>query len=597
MKARKFLYGAIAFMMLPACVNDMDDGSAPSSELMTNAKITINIMANGTLSRAETPYPDEDEFSLGNENEIKSAVIVFYDANKNPMTNIPVDGSKLSPNGNDPNNVELIKKVELDVNLADGQYPSWMMVYANPIDASDVDFPLTPQSISSKTRTTFMGTSNTFAMNNAVYFAEDGTLMREVAVSKDNFYQTDEEKTKAQEVKVYLERVAGKVTLKPKGASLGTQEGEIEGKKLVFTPISWGVNAVAKKFYLIKRFSYTEDVNDLNWLESTFSTFYVNDYQRHRSYWAVTPHYKFPLIENGSAVDATKYPYVTDDIDNVNNSLKYFSWNQFTGNVSEGTINRKIEIGSSTYTMENTVHSTMYNTQLADINKNAALVSAVVVGRYTVNGEEKDFYVHGGKIYLVEDYIKAMANYSSVIVHADGTPLNNEDKLNEIFEIKHPKKNLAGTNKDYVEENKVTIKLKEGQKNKLKYKKSGETEPVMITDANYNEVNETLQALCGLASAYTKGMAYFNVPIRHLGNRASDKDAWPAGSFGVVRNHSYVITVDGFAELSTETLGHGVLDPDDPIVPPSDPNDKFGLKAEIRVLSWRLVNQNVTLGK
>ncbi|MDE6270417.1 MAG: Mfa1 family fimbria major subunit, partial [Muribaculaceae bacterium] len=564
MKTKQLLIGAFALLSLAACSDDKDPGFSPSNGAQ-KAKITLDIMSAGSLSRAQAPDDDQFEFGTAAESEIKSAVIVFYDSQKNPMQAIPVPGSDFKGNETSAPNEELRKKVELEVALANGQYPSFVMVYVNPINSADVDFALTPEVIATKTRDKFMGDANSFAMNNSVYFAEDGTLMREVAVSKENFYQTEAEKEAAPEVKIHIERVAGKVTLKPStGTDLGTQEGEISGKKLVFTPVSWGVNAVAKKFYLIKRFSYTNEAPTLAWLEENFKSFFVNHPGYYRSYWAVSPHYAFPMT--GDKIDVSKYPYVSDDVEN-DNYLRYFSWNQFTGNVESGS--RKIEIGKSTYTMENTVHSTMYNTQQAEINKNAALVSAVVLGQYTVDGENVDFYVFGGNIYLEQDYIKAMAKLvDQIVVHADGTPLTDKegeaDDLNAIFEIKHPKTNIGGLNKDQVEENKVTIQLKSSvDKAKYAYNNGGET-PVAITDANLAEINEKIQTLCGLASAYTKGMAYFNVPIRHLGSRASEDAAWPAGSFGVVRNHSYVISVDGFADLSTATLGHGVLDPDKP---------------------------------
>lgn len=593
MKTKNLLFGtALAMLALSACSDDKNN--VPDIDTSQHAKITINIMTNSLSRAAENPeYVD----GTGDENDIKSAVIVFYDAKKNPLTVVSVSSSDLTGSGKEDPNVELVKKLEVDVPLSTGQYPSWMMFYANPIDADDVDFALTPSSISQVKRESFWGAGNTFAMNNSVYFNDNGVLQREVPVSQENFYKDDTDKATAKEVKVYLERVAGKVTLQGKTASdqIGTQEGEIEGKKLVFTPISWGVNAVPKEFYLIKRFSYTNESATLNWLTSNFSTFTVNDANNHRSYWAVSPHYAFPLIEGGK-IDVSKYPYVTDDIEN-DNWLKYFSWNQFTGNVDvNNNTSRKVEIGESTYTMENTVHSTMYNTQNADINKNAALVSAVVVGKYTVDGEEVDFYIHSGNFYLKDDYIKTMVKLSDLIVHLDGTPLKDTDNLDEMFSIIHPTDNSGGVNAKYVEENKVTIALKKSQIGKLKYKVDA-ANTAEISEDNIDKINSDLRAVCGLANAYTKGMAYFNVPIRHLGIKASDAEAWPAGSFGVVRNHSYVITVTGYEKLTATTLGNGVFSPDKPIVPPSDPTDKFGLKAEIKVLSWRVVKQDVTLGK
>lgn len=100
---------------------------------------------------------------------------------------------------------------------------------------------------------------------------------------------------------------------------------------------------------------------------------------------------------------------------------------------------------------------------------------------------------------------------------------------------------------------------------------------------------------------YKEGKAYFNIPIRHLaegdGEGKNSEGNYVAGAYGVVRNHLYDITINGFATLSFETLGKGVRDPEDPIVPPTDPGDKYGIDANIKVHSWRLVTQTVTLGE
>lgn len=594
MKARHFLLGAIPFLMLPACVNDKDDG--PTAEHRTTAKIRINIVSdNGVVSRAgETYYVD----GSGDENDITSAAIVFYDSKGNPLQRVIVNNSNTVTNNESPY-VELVKTIETEVSLVDGIYPSYIMVYANPITAERLSFSL--NEINSAIRSTYVAANGKFSMNNAVYYDADGKLQREVPVTKENFYQTDEEKASAAPVTVYLERMAAKVTLKASdGSGLGTQSGELDGKQLVFNVTGWGLDACSKYCYLTKCFLQSDGSRTpfTTWNE-TLTSFEWNDPAHHRSYWATSPFYdlddsNFDGVDEESGKTLMKYPWVSDQV-SYGNILNYNSFD----NIENKIDGIGASVGGSLYAMENTHEAMTFNT--ADVNTNAAIASAIVTGYYTLDGETVDFYVYGNKIYLEADFLKAMAALSSVIVKADDTPLTNDDNLSSIFEICHPKEPLGSDKSKGVEENKVSIKFKDTPDNlkNYKFKKSANTS-VEITSGLVDEINEELMSQCGLASMYKEGKAYFYVPIRHLGHKSDPNDpteAWPAGSFGLVRNHAYVINVDGFADLDWATLGNGVRDPEDPIVPPSDPNEKFGIKADVRVLSWRIVNQNVTLGK
>lgn len=587
MKTSKFLLGALALFSLAACSDDKDAGNAP--EKTTSAKIRVDIVSAST-SRAGETFED----GTTDENAIKSAYLVFYDANKNPMARVLVGEANIkdatlveSPN------VEKVKTIEAEVTLPDGRYPAYMMVFANPIDGSELSA-LPISVIKAQERSTYKN-ANGFTMNNSVYYSTDGKIQREVPVSQANFYQTEEEKNAAPAVIVYIERMAGKVTLvsgdgegeNAESSIESTQEGILDGKQLKFVVTGWGINAEAQKMYLSKIYQTSGDQPwTLTNMNTTFK-FDWNDPTRHRSYWAFSPHYYLP--ENNKTTDGYYYPWVSDQVNDVVNALQY---NSFT------EIEKAGKIGGSLYTMENTVSSNTYSE--GSINNNAALVSAVVTGYYTVDGEKDvTFYVHGNKIYLKDAYVTAMAKLAGVIVKADGTPLTDDLDISTVFEIVHPTTPI-GTDADKgVEENKVTINFINNSSNRsaYKYKSNGTADPVAISAANVDDVNADLQALCGLASAYTEGKAYFNVPIRHLAAKATGDNAEAPGAFGVVRNHVYKITVSGFADLSFDTLGKGVLEPDDPVVPPSDPNDKFGIKADVRVLAWRLVSQKVTLGQ
>lgn len=101
-----------------------------------------------------------------------------------------------------------------------------------------------------------------------------------------------------------------------------------------------------------------------------------------------------------------------------------------------------------------------------------------------------------------------------------------------------------------------------------------------FTAKTAEEVNVYLASLEG-AQAWN-GKSYYTVDIEHLGTNNIK---------GVVRNHSYVITVDGIRGLGTP-----VYDPNTIVTEPIKPEETTSyVSARINVLSWKIVNQNVTL--
>lgn len=601
----KWLLGALPLLTFAACSSDNSEAPVTSGE-DSYAFIKVNLLSPGIDTRATT---DNDfEIGSGDENAIDNVVMVFYGSQGNYLSSASMASGEITladapkPNGK---NVELLKKATVKVSLSGGTIPSYMMVFANPVNASDVNWSLS--AVKEQMRTTYAGSNGNFAMNNSVFF-NDNQLQRAVAVSKNNFYQTDTEEISATAVDVYLERLAAKVKLHGATGSennLGSQSNTLDSKTLKFVVEGWGLNATAKKCYLSKYFntseySYSFFKGQFEGRNGKFSDW--NEPEKSRSYWAISPDYTKP--DNNVVGGKYNYPYVSDQAPVTNgvtkdNILNYYSFNDFAYGGS-----KHIDVGNSTYTLENTRHSSFYN---GTDYKNSALISAVVVGHYTVGGEVTDFYVQGEHIYLSDEYLKTMAKSAAVIVKSDGTQLTDEDQLSNIFEIYHPTAPNVGDKTKGVAENRVTVRIKNSKTDgtyRPNYSalngygfKNGTKDPVQITEDNIDDINKAIYNNCGLASMYKDGKAFFNIPIRHLATAPGETEAWAPGSYGVVRNHAYDITVNGFANLTFETLGEGVRDPEDPIIPPTDPDNKYGIKANVKVLSWRLVTQAINLGE
>lgn len=111
------------------------------------------------------------------------------------------------------------------------------------------------------------------------------------------------------------------------------------------------------------------------------------------------------------------------------------------------------------------------------------------------------------------------------------------------------------------------------------YVKNGETyEPV-----SKNVVNDALAKEEAQVRS-TDGATYYYTPIKHLG------EAGKLGEYGIVRNHSYQVTIQNI-----QGFGTPVYDPKKEIDPMIPSDDNTYLAASVKVLSWRVVSSNVDL--
>ena len=101
----------------------------------------------------------------------------------------------------------------------------------------------------------------------------------------------------------------------------------------------------------------------------------------------------------------------------------------------------------------------------------------------------------------------------------------------------------------------------------------------LTTDA----VNDMLKEMPG-AKVWKNGMTYYYTDIRHLGLNEEK------GLFGVVRNHVYDININ-----SVTGLGTPVYDPNETIVPQKPANDETYIAAEVNILAWKTVSNDVEL--
>lgn len=147
-------------------------------------------------------------------------------------------------------------------------------------------------------------------------------------------------------------------------------------------------------------------------------------------------------------------------------------------------------------------------------------------------------------------------------------------------DLEYTRTNLTGSETDKLKSYEVRPVLKAGVK--VYKKKSDGSGSFETTDSN-DELNNSLAQ--SPVQVRKDGMTYYFTPIRHLAKNKTEM-----GYYGVVRNHSYRITINTISGFGTP-----VYDPDEIIDPVIPKDTETYLAARINVLSWRVVPSSVDL--
>ena len=227
------------------------------------------------------------------------------------------------------------------------------------------------------------------------------------------------------------------------------------------------------------------------------------------------------------------------------------------------------------YTLPNTPTEVISNPKTS-LNTLTKLIVAAKLVFKDGDGSYKSAQVcqYRGLTYLGEDAVKkqivsGFAQYFKKATTTSGEVYKSIEASDLAF------KTVAGSSEVKNYEVVATLASTVGQL----YVKDGETYKTVSKDV----VNTALEKETAQVRS-TDGATYYYTPIKHLG------DAGKLGEYGIVRNHSYQVTIQNIKGFGTP-----VYDPKKEIDPmiPSDENTY--LAASIKVLSWRVVSSKVDL--
>lgn len=574
-------------LMLGACSSsdDLKDGGATANE--GKSYIAVNIKSVGTTGAGtRADYPQDGgtyEDGTANEGAISKVRFFFFNSDGSAyiMKGTEVNYKELdaSVTSSSADHLQTIEGKTTAMLVIDGQTktaPAYMIAVVNPgtlttklenkaYRESQLRDEFTAKNF---VEITTDGTGNKqyggFVMSNSVY-AENGARVCASSVSG----HVEENSTEASKnpVDIYVERVVAKATTNvntdngwekiTSGADAGKYKikvGKInidaEHEKDVYAVVQgWGLADENGTAELEKQI----DVTSNNWTSAILGIDPWTTPDYHRCFWsssvAFTPASGTNPIVNHKFSEFTT-PFGTTPLYTCPNTPTYeeFNTQKINEKPYDNTLTKVLVAAKLVY------YDDDHNSQPADICK-----------------------YRGMQILGADNVLKQIAKDHSEYWTVDPTNASKHVLLAP-SDLEYTRDDLAGSETDKLKSYEVRPVLKAGVK-VYKKKSDGSFE---TTDSN-DELNSSLAE--SPVQVRKEGMTYYYTPIRHLAQNKTEM-----GYYGVVRNHSYRITINTMSGFGTP-----VYNPEEVIDPVIPKDTETYLAARINVLSWRVVPSSVDL--
>lgn len=603
MKALHLLFVSLLGMVLFCACSENDLPNVNDGEVEKEGRyMAVEIISPSAAGTRAGTEPGSGDFEEGigtpDENKVNSLRFYFFDAVGNPVsiavgnknfldaTPVPVEDGKDMPNVEQKLRAIIVispeNQAKVTSMLAVANFDKAQLINTKDYSRNDLAGLASDYSSISKDD----GTAN-FMMTSSTYADANGQVTR-TYIKPENLC-TSEELALANPVKIYIERVVAKVRLNTnwntsgKTASDGhtipameiiknvsyngktytavkakDAEGQAikNGDKDVYILFTkWDVTGKADKSYFIKKVNSTTAWTTLNGL------WFWNHPAYYRSYWAVNP---------------------------SNVKLRYDTHN-----------NIKQDIGGFTYCQENAADNfeegtkSSYNPANTTSNRTQVIIAAMLVTLDESNNATPISLAKWAGVEYTEAGVKtAMFALSEHGIYVKETTGEGDSQVTTYRTINEDEVELVTA----TEAGKANNQSEESERylSYLKLTQNASINNVYYKDregkVQYENIEAVNKYLCDMPGAkiWHDGLTYYYTDIKHLGQTLNNAGY---GYYGVVRNHIYDIKIE-----SVTGLGTPVLDPDENVIPqkPKEDNDTY-IAAQIQILSWRIVNNNVDL--
>ena len=572
MKIFKFFPLACAALMMSACSSDNDIEGGATKPGSDPQYLAVNIVNVGTTPTRAGEYENGTE----EESKIKKVRFYFFNGDGSPYLIKPT-GSEVTGGENvnwlevsnptddtttpgTSTSVEKITNAVLVINGVQNAAPSAIMAVVNPETVEPATLKNGATMRLSELRSTAVGSKfynkdastgkvSDFVMSNSVYI----NAGEDVCSSLVAGHLTTSEKTAMENpVDLYVERVVAKVTADVDKDAFKVGDGSNWETTKYGTTTAVGKYGDYDVYAVIEGWGLAEENGkaevekqvDKSWTDGTLGIGTWNTYDYHRSFWERS-------VAFNTGVDGNQP---------VNHKYEEF----------------KAKMKDELYTLPNTPIEKVTNLNTNNLTK--LLVAATLRYKDAENNwHNAEICRYNGMNFLGIDNLKkhVASTFSQYYTSTDNTHYTQ----------------LSGSDIDFKDPDATMVQYRvtptlaadpEGVTKKYYTKNPGTTSD--FTEVNKSTVLAAIEA--SKAEVRKDGKAYYFVPIKHLGK------AGELGEYGVVRNHFYKITLTGIKGFGTP-----VYNPELVIDPTVPTYDNTYLAARVQVLQWRVVNQNVSLGK
>lgn len=543
MKAKSFLFSVL--FLAAILVGCEQPQTKPEGE--ANSYITVSVKSS-MASRAATDggYIEGTDA----ENAITSIDFYFFATTGEPFKfNSPVTAGSTSGYSNlytvgpdqitpSTGNVEEVANVTLALQHNLGDYPGSVVAIVNGTQRFE-NLPI--EEFRTHTFNSY-ATTNGFLMSNSVYMDAEGKEVFQTYVTPDNFFLTQDAAI-AKPIDIYVERSAVRVEV-----AQGTNDAKFDtgvllfGSKKVYAKITgWNIVTVPNHAYTVKRI-------DTNW-EETINGFKWNKPTDFRCFWADA---QFPA-------------------DSIVKSFKY------------SDLTNPVGLGKYDYCLENTTLPIytevggVHDQVASRTNTTKVVIAADLVDDADAPVEVASWY---GKDYLLADLKTAVANsLKDKMFYGEGGGWHS-------IKPEHIKlvqgSGLPGEEESY----EIYFQLTDDATNNYNWAEDLDGNVGISSDKEQDYIRDNVEV-----AKFWNGKSYYIVDIQHLGKQEMEGTTYLPAYYGTVRNHAYQITFSAVKGLGTPVYD-ALKDIPEPIKP--DDTESF-IEAQINVLSWHLIQQDVTL--
>ena len=515
-----------------ACTND--ESPVNNDQAVVNGEksyVAVNIVTPGSVGSRANTFEAGDE----NEIRVKDAIFLFLDGKYNgcaePYYTTNFTWSEDDATGEGQDK----KKTVLVVDGKKDEVPAYILAILNPINKNQFTANTSLQNVKDF-YAQFANQTDYLVMSNAVYADENGKEVAATPITLDNISDS-QDKAMKNPVTIQVERVVGKVI----------------------------VNKLDDAITALNNTGLTDKIDDQEEMKLKFVL----------TGWEVLQNVGSYQIKN---IDATKW-----NIKNWNDvNLKRSYWaNDFT---AKGRTS--YDVTKMTKTAFKYVEETVNQAPQAKDHKDMVSPYVLVSGKFVdaKTGKAVDLVEWRGQKYTAKGYLNFIAGNPEISQYYTATTTGDgADAVTtytsfsaDLLKLDDNKKNDWGAT--------AVLKDETTKFYTVKFLADGVTvDKENVAEAAIDDVKKAI-ARFGEVLYWNGGNTYYYTPILHQTDATDNY-------YGVVRNHAYNINI-------TKIQGYGtpVADPKQVIDQPEKPDEvSTFLAAEIVVLDWRVISNDVTL--